>query len=117
MDTTNLSAARVFSAIEPASDTLSKQQSNSHTPDHFKSIDGVEFAGTHLIIDLWGAAHLSDSGYIEATLKACVKACSASLLHIHTHQFSEGGGISGVAVLAESHISVHTWPERYLIHI
>jgi len=33
-------------------------------------------------------------------------------IHIHSHQFSESGGISGVAVLAESHISVHTWPER-----
>jgi S-adenosylmethionine decarboxylase len=32
------------------------------------------------------------------------------LLHIHTHKFSPQG-VSGVAVLAESHISVHTWPE------
>ena len=39
-------------------------------------------------------------------------AAKATLLHIHLHHFSEGGGISGVAVLAESHISVHTWPER-----
>jgi len=30
----------------------------------------------------------------------------------HLHRFSENGGVSGVAVLAESHISVHTWPER-----
>jgi len=34
------------------------------------------------------------------------------LLHIHLHHFSHNGGVSGVAVLAESHISVHTWPER-----
>ncbi len=33
-------------------------------------------------------------------------------LHIHLHKFEDGGGISGVAVLAESHISVHTWPEK-----
>jgi len=31
---------------------------------------------------------------------------------MHFHEFSENGGISGVAVLAESHISIHTWPER-----
>ena len=37
-------------------------------------------------------------------------ACGATLLHIHTHKFSPQG-VSGVAVLAESHISVHTWPE------
>jgi len=33
-------------------------------------------------------------------------------LHIHLHHFTPNGGISGVAVLAESHISVHSWPER-----
>ena len=41
-----------------------------------------------------------------------VEAAGATLLHIHLHTFTPGGGISGVAVLAESHISVHTWPER-----
>ncbi|MDE5004880.1 adenosylmethionine decarboxylase, partial [Francisella tularensis subsp. holarctica] len=35
----------------------------------------------------------------------------ATLLHIHLHHFTTNGGISGVAVLAESHISVLTWPE------
>jgi len=39
-----------------------------------------------------------------------VTECGATLLHIHTHKFSPQG-VSGVAVLAESHISVHTWPE------
>ena len=33
------------------------------------------------------------------------------LLHCHLHHFSPNGGVSGVAVLAESHISIHTWPE------
>jgi len=41
-----------------------------------------------------------------------VKEAGATLLHIHLHTFTDGGGISGVAVLAESHISVHTWPEK-----
>ena len=35
-----------------------------------------------------------------------------TLLHIYLHHFGEEQGVSGVAVLAESHISVHTWPER-----
>jgi len=34
------------------------------------------------------------------------------LLHIHLHKFSEGGGVTGVALLAESHISIHSWPEH-----
>ena len=41
-----------------------------------------------------------------------VEECGATLLHIHMHHFTPNGGISGVAVLAESHMSVHTWPER-----
>lgn len=34
------------------------------------------------------------------------------MLHVHLHVFEPNGGVSGVAVLAESHISVHTWPEK-----
>jgi S-adenosylmethionine decarboxylase len=33
-------------------------------------------------------------------------------LHSHFHHFTPNGGVSGVVVLAESHISIHTWPER-----
>lgn len=80
--------------------------------DHFIIKNGIEYSGTHLLLDLWGASHLDDIAYIETILRDCVTACDATLLHIHLHQFSESGGISGVAVLAESHISVHTWPER-----
>ncbi len=42
---------------------------------------------------------------------AIVSAAGATLLHIHLHHFEPNGGVSGVAVLAESHISVHSWPE------
>lgn len=81
-------------------------------PDHFIYADGKEVAGRHLIIDLIGADHLTDRARIEAAMVECVEKCGATLLHIHTHVFEPNGGISGVAVLAESHISVHTWPER-----
>lgn len=79
--------------------------------DHFVKKDGLTFAGTHLIIDLWGASRLDDLEHIEDALKECVVAAGATLLHIHLHHFSPNGGVSGVAVLAESHISIHTWPE------
>ena len=76
------------------------------------SEDGVEFAGSHLIIDLFGARHLDNAAHIEKAFRDCIEACGATLLHIHTHVFEPNGGVSGVAVLAESHISTHTWPER-----
>jgi len=49
---------------------------------------------------------------MEVTLRKAIKAAGASLLHIHLHHFTPNSGISGVAVLAESHITMHTWPER-----
>ncbi len=82
-----------------------------HSEDHFAVRNGVRCAGTHLIIDLHGAERLADIEHIEATLRRCVDAARATLLHIHLHRFQPSGGVSGVAVLAESHISIHTWPE------
>ena len=78
--------------------------------DHFAVRDGVRCAGVHLIVDLHGAERLDDIDHIEATLRHCVSAARATLLHIHLHHF-QPSGVSGVAVLAESHISIHTWPE------
>lgn len=80
--------------------------------DHFVQKDGMLFAGTHLIIDLWGASRLDEIDHIEVTLRDAVDAAGATLLHIHLHHFTPNGGVSGVAILAESHISIHTWPER-----
>lgn len=88
------------------------EQPQPHPNDHFIMRDGVEFAGTHLIADFWDARPLDDLALMEATLRRAVEAARATLLHIHLHHFTPNGGISGVAVLAESHISVHTWPER-----
>ncbi|MFQ5783529.1 MAG: adenosylmethionine decarboxylase [Alphaproteobacteria bacterium] len=81
-----------------------------------ESDDSIErsnrrYAGTHLLIDLWGARRLDDLALAEATLREAVDAVGATLLHVHLHHFRPNGGVSGVAVLAESHISVHTWPE------
>src|SRR3982751_6819770 len=78
--------------------------------DHFAVRNGVRCAGVHLIVDLHGAAGLDDIDLIEATLRRCVEAARATLLHIHLHHF-QPNGVSGVAVLAESHISIHTWPD------
>jgi S-adenosylmethionine decarboxylase len=78
--------------------------------DHFIRRDGKIFAGTHLIIEVVDGEGLDDEARIERAFRDCVDVCGATLLHIHTHKFSPQG-VSGVAVLAESHISVHTWPE------
>jgi len=92
-------------ALKPANE---EQSSN----DHFKIRDGVLFAGMHVLLDMWGAGRLDDPEHLEVAIKAAADAAQATLLHIHLHHFSPRGGVSGVAVLAESHISAHTWPEH-----
>ena len=49
---------------------------------------------------------------IENALLDGARKAGATILHSYMHPFGEGMGVSGVVVLAESHISIHTWPER-----
>lgn len=95
---------------------LEEQLSHVHVSDddrldHFIVRNGVRCAGSHLIIDLYDATGLDNMQLMHDAMVDCVEECGATLLHIHLHHFEPNGGISGVAVLAESHISVHTWPE------
>jgi S-adenosylmethionine decarboxylase len=82
------------------------------TADFFIRKDGVEFAGTHLLVELWQASGLDDLEAAEAALRRAATAAGATILNVFLHHFGEGSGFSGVVVLAESHISIHTWPER-----
>jgi len=80
--------------------------------DHFVNFKGEIFAGFHYLIDMWHARYQENRKYISSLLLRAAEAGKAEVLHIHSHHFGDGQGISGLAVLAESHISVHTWPER-----
>jgi len=68
--------------------------------------------GKHIILELWGCEKqaLDDQQGVEKMLVNSAKACGATLICVKTHKFSPQG-VTGVAVLAESHISIHTWPE------
>ena len=106
------SLAKADLCAEPEIEFRQDRSTAATREDYFVERDGLVYAGSHLLIDFWGADRLDDSGLIETALLDAVAACGATLLHIHLHQFTSNGGISGVAVLAESHISIHTWPER-----
>lgn len=69
------------------------------------------YDGHHLIADLHGCARLDDAAHIERTLRDAATAAGATLLDIRLHAFGPGQGVTGVALLAESHISIHSWPE------
>jgi S-adenosylmethionine decarboxylase len=70
------------------------------------------YDGRHLIAELHGCAGLDDVGRIERALREGARAAGATLLEIRLHSFGPEQGVTGVALLAESHISIHTWPER-----
>jgi len=97
--------------VESSSHHSEEKPSSEERLDFFIERDGVRYAGNHLIIDLFGANRLNELDYMEQTIKRCVEAAGATPLHFHLHHFTPNGGISGVAVLSESHISVHSWPE------
>lgn len=70
------------------------------------------YDGVHLIADLSGGRGLDDAALIERALRQATAAARATLLELRLHAFGPGQGITGVALLAESHISIHSWPEH-----
>jgi S-adenosylmethionine decarboxylase len=70
-------------------------------------------SGTHLLADFHGVAaeRLDACAAIDTLLRNAAEAAGARVLHSHFHQFGTGQGVTGVVLLAESHISIHTWPE------
>lgn len=71
-------------------------------------------AGRHVLADFRGVAadRLTDVEALQAQLIAAAKAAGAQVLSAHFHHFGEGAGVTGVVMLSESHISIHSWPEH-----
>jgi S-adenosylmethionine decarboxylase len=69
--------------------------------------------GRHLLADFQGVSeeHLADPNFIETALREAAYAAGATPLFGKFHQFGAGLGVTGVLLLKESHISIHTWPE------
>ncbi|NQU69942.1 MAG: adenosylmethionine decarboxylase [Rhodospirillales bacterium] len=98
-------------SLASASPVLELVSENHDAKDYLVRKDGLTYAGTHVLVDFWGVSDIDDVEYVAQTLRIAAETCSATVLHVHVHEFPSSGGVSGVAVLAESHITVHTWPE------
>jgi len=68
--------------------------------------------GRHIIAELYGCPPplLEDAAEVEAFMVEAAKAAGATIIGSHFHHFSPYG-VSGVVVIAESHLAIHTWPE------
>lgn len=96
----------------PSTATPSPESDPSGSGGDFIVSGGLAFAGHHLIADFWGARHLNDIDVIDAAMRAAAAEAGATVLAVKLHHFSPYEGVTGIALLAESHISIHTWPER-----
>lgn len=68
--------------------------------------------GRHLLCEFFhcDSAALDDPVLIEQSLCAAATACKATILNQSFHKFTPQG-VSGVALISESHLAIHTWPE------
>ena len=71
----------------------------------------MNLLGKHLIATVAGGPVLDDAKAVQdAMIEACVSS-GATVLHSRAHKF-EPQGVTVIVMLAESHFSIHTWPER-----
>ncbi|HYZ93835.1 MAG TPA: adenosylmethionine decarboxylase [Actinomycetota bacterium] len=67
--------------------------------------------GRHMILELWDATNLNDRHTLELALKDTVEAIDGTMLDCRVVEFPVHG-VTGVAIISESHVAVHTWPEH-----
>ena len=88
------------------------QYNKSYTGLQFNVVQNrsCAYAGIHLIADFWYGKSIENEKEIRKILSQAAKVSNSLPLSISVHKFLPQG-ITGVVLLAESHISIHTWPE------
>jgi len=84
--------------------SLEKNKKKSIRPKRFKH------RGDHIVAEFKDATNLNCADQLEQVLREAAEAAGATVLSVTVQKF-EPQGMTGVIVLQESHISIHTWPE------
>ena len=75
-----------------------------------------KYAGIHLIAEFWNGKIIENPREVRKILIASVKEAKSTPLEVIVHKFTPQG-LTGVVLLAESHIAIHSWPEFNYIAI
>jgi S-adenosylmethionine decarboxylase len=70
----------------------------------------LKSVGRHLILEMWGCRNLNSTEIVERALRDVVREADLTLLDLNVYPFTPIG-VTGVAVVTESHVMIHTWPE------
>ena len=78
----------------------------------FSNDEKLIHQGKHLLLELYRCDYekLNDESFLRCTLDKAAKLAKATVLNLISNRF-EPQGVTAIALLAESHISIHTWPE------
>ena len=70
----------------------------------------MQAIGRHIILEMWGCQNLNSVDTAERALREMVDALDVHLLDLKVYPFSPVG-VTGIAIVSESHLVIHTWPE------
>ena len=84
----------------------------NQTLSSFNSDQKSSHQSKHLLLELYKCNYekLNDESFLRCTLNRAAKLANATVLNLISNKF-EPQGVTAIALLAESHISIHTWPE------